>query len=121
MPSYCAACTLTMLFRGTGSGASVTDRSRSEVRVQPASVSGKTAGAFRLPPHAERAANRGKQARRFMTDATIALMAKFKPVRGRKGKPVGPPQGAVSCVILVVAGMLLVMFFMYFVMKNANG
>jgi hypothetical protein len=48
-------------------------------------------------------------------------MAKFKPVRGKKGKAVGPPQGAVSCVVLVIAGMLLVMFFMYFVMKNANG
>ena len=48
-------------------------------------------------------------------------MGKYKPVRGRKGKAVGPPQGAVSCVVLVVAGMLLVMLFMYFVMKNANG
>jgi uncharacterized integral membrane protein len=48
-------------------------------------------------------------------------MAKFKPVRGRKGKPVGAPQGAVSCVVLVVVGMLLVMLFLYFVMKNANG
>jgi len=49
-------------------------------------------------------------------------MAKFKPVRGRKGKAKGPPQGAVSCVVLVVLGMLLVMLFMYFVMRNhANG
>jgi hypothetical protein len=48
-------------------------------------------------------------------------MSKFKPARGRKGKAVGPPQGAVSCVVLVVAGMLLVMLFMFFVMKNANG
>jgi hypothetical protein len=48
-------------------------------------------------------------------------MAKFKPVRGRKHKATGPPQGAVSCVVLVVAGMLLVMLFMYFVMRNANG
>jgi hypothetical protein len=47
-------------------------------------------------------------------------MAKFKPSRGKRPKT-GPPQGAVSCVILVVAGMLLVMVFMYFVMKNANG
>jgi hypothetical protein len=49
-------------------------------------------------------------------------MGKFKPVRGRKGKAAGPPQGAVSCVVLVVVGMLLVMLFMYFVMRNnANG
>ena len=48
-------------------------------------------------------------------------MGKFKPSRGRKAKPTGPPQGAVSCVVLVVAGMLLVMLFMYFVMRNANG
>jgi hypothetical protein len=47
-------------------------------------------------------------------------MAKFKPSRGKRQKA-GPPQGAVSCVILVIAGMLLVMLFMYFVMKNANG
>ena len=55
------------------------------------------------------------------TDATIALMAKFKPARGKKAEGRGPPQGAVSCVVLVIAGMLLVMLFMYFVMKNANG
>jgi hypothetical protein len=48
-------------------------------------------------------------------------MAKFKPARGKKPKASGPPQGAVSCVVLVVAGILLVMLFMYFVMKNANG
>jgi hypothetical protein len=48
-------------------------------------------------------------------------MAKFKPARGRKTQA-GPPQGAVTCVVLVIAGMLLVMLFMYFVMKNnANG
>jgi len=48
-------------------------------------------------------------------------MAKFKPAKGRKPRSVGPPQGAVSCVVLVIAGMLLVMLFLYFVMKNANG
>jgi len=48
-------------------------------------------------------------------------MAKFKPARGKKSKAVGPPQGAVSCVVLVIVGMLLVMVFLYFVMKNANG
>jgi hypothetical protein len=47
-------------------------------------------------------------------------MAKFKPARG-KPKRTAPPPGAVSCVILILAGMLLVMLFMYFVMRNANG
>jgi hypothetical protein len=48
-------------------------------------------------------------------------MAKFRPAKGKKTRAAGPPQGAVSCVVLVVAGMLLLMLFMYFVMKNANG
>lgn len=52
--------------------------------------------------------------------ANIAVMAKFKPARG-KPKRTAPPPGAVSCVILVLAGMILVMLFMYFVMRNANG
>ena len=51
---------------------------------------------------------------------TIALMAKFKPARG-KPKRTAPPPGAVSCVILILAGMVLVMLFMYFVMRKANG
>jgi hypothetical protein len=55
-----------------------------------------------------------------MRGDTIARMAKFKPARGRKTGS-RPPQGALSCVVLIVAGMLLVMFFLYFVMKNANG
>jgi len=49
---------------------------------------------------------------------TIAVMAKFKPA---KGKPKGAraPQGAVPCVILVILGMILLMVFMYFVMKGS--
>jgi hypothetical protein len=47
-------------------------------------------------------------------------MAKFKPARGKKPRAAGPPQGAVSCVILIVAGMLLVMLFMYFVMRGSG-
>jgi hypothetical protein len=47
-------------------------------------------------------------------------MGKYKPVRG-KGKPSRVPQGGLPCVILVIVGMLLVMLFLYFVMKNANG
>ena len=52
--------------------------------------------------------------------ATIALVAKFKPAKGKKTHPVAP-QGAIPCVILVIAGMILVMLFLYFVMRNANG
>jgi hypothetical protein len=54
-----------------------------------------------------------------MHDANIAVMAKFKPARGKKSKP-GPPQGALSCVVLIVTGMLLVMLFMYFVMRSSG-
>jgi hypothetical protein len=47
-------------------------------------------------------------------------MAKFKPARGRKSsKP--RPAGALPCVIIIFAGMILVMLFLYFVLKNANG
>lgn len=46
-------------------------------------------------------------------------MAKFKPAKGKKARS-GPPQGAVSCIVLIISGMLLVMLFMYFVMSNAN-
>jgi len=54
--------------------------------------------------------------------ATIASMAKFKPVRPKK-KAAAPPPGAVPCVVLIILGMVLVMLFLYFVMKglNANG
>jgi hypothetical protein len=45
-------------------------------------------------------------------------MAKFKPARGKKARAAGPPQGAVSCVVLIVAGMLLVMLILYFAMRN---
>jgi hypothetical protein len=53
--------------------------------------------------------------------ATIALMGKFKPARGKaKGKTARPP-AALPCVVLVLVGMVLVMLFLYFVMRNANG
>jgi hypothetical protein len=47
-------------------------------------------------------------------------MAKFKPARGKKAR-IAPPQGGVPCVILIISGILLVMLFLYYVMKNANG
>jgi uncharacterized integral membrane protein len=52
---------------------------------------------------------------------TIEFMGKFKLARG-KAKATRVPQGGLPCVILVIVGMLLVMLFLYFVMKNnANG
>ena len=48
-------------------------------------------------------------------------MARFKPFKGKaKDRPV-PPQGGISCLILVIGAMFLVMFFLYYVMKNASG
>lgn len=47
-------------------------------------------------------------------------MAKFKPVR-LKSKTKAPPQGGLPCVILLIAGMVLVMLFLYYVMGHANG
>jgi hypothetical protein len=47
-------------------------------------------------------------------------MAKFKPVRAkRKAAPL--PQGGLPCVILVISGMVLLMLFIFYVMKYANG
>jgi hypothetical protein len=49
---------------------------------------------------------------------TIALMAKFRPAKG-KGRKSRAPQGGIPCVILVISAMFLVMLFLYYVMKNA--
>jgi hypothetical protein len=47
-------------------------------------------------------------------------MAKFKPVKGkRKSAPAAP--GGLPCVILLIAGLLLVMLFVYYVLSHANG
>ncbi len=45
-------------------------------------------------------------------------MGRFKPVKG-KGKTSAPNQG-VPCLIIVILGMLLVMFILYQVLKNAS-
>jgi hypothetical protein len=47
-------------------------------------------------------------------------MAKFKAARGKKKDAPRPP-AAISCVVLVLVGMVLVMVFLYEVMKHANG
>jgi hypothetical protein len=46
-------------------------------------------------------------------------MAKFKPVKG-KSKSRAATQGGLPCVILLGSGFVLVLFFLYFVMKYAN-
>lgn len=53
-------------------------------------------------------------------DGTIALMGKFKPARG-KPKASKTPPGGLPCVILLISGVILVMVFLYLVMRNANG
>jgi hypothetical protein len=50
-----------------------------------------------------------------------AFMAKFKAARGRRSSTPARPPAAVSCVVLILVGMVLVMLFMYEVMKHANG
>jgi len=46
-------------------------------------------------------------------------MAKFKPAKA-KAKGRAAPQGGLPCVILLASGFVLVLFFLYFVMKYAN-
>jgi hypothetical protein len=52
--------------------------------------------------------------------ATIALMAKFKPAKGKRKKP-ALPQGGLPCVIVVITAMALLLLFIFLVMKYANG
>jgi hypothetical protein len=47
-------------------------------------------------------------------------MAKLKPVKGKAKGPRTRPEG-VSCVILLLSAFVLFLFFLYFVLKNANG
>jgi hypothetical protein len=49
------------------------------------------------------------------------FMAKFKAARGKKKDTPTRPPAAISCVVLVLVGMVLVMLFLYEVMKHANG
>ena len=46
-------------------------------------------------------------------------MAKFKLAKA-KSKSRATPQGGLPCVILMASGFVLVLFFIYFVMKYAN-
>jgi flagellar basal body-associated protein FliL len=47
-------------------------------------------------------------------------MAKFRPARAKK-KTAPAPQGAISCVILVVLAIAGVMLLLFFVMKSSSG
>jgi hypothetical protein len=46
-------------------------------------------------------------------------MAKFKPVRAKSKSGAAAPNGGLPCVILLISGFVLVLFFVYFVMKYA--
>jgi hypothetical protein len=66
---------------------------------------------LRSPPARARKTVRQKQ------DATIALMAKFKPIRP-KPRSAPPPKAGLPCVILVILGMFLVMLILYLMMAG---
>ena len=46
-------------------------------------------------------------------------MAKFKPPRGKRTSKV-VPQGALPCVVFIIGGILLVMLFLFCVLKNSG-
>jgi hypothetical protein len=46
------------------------------------------------------------------------FMAKFR-LAGRKPKASAKPAAAVPCVVLILAGLALVMLFLWFVLKNS--
>lgn len=47
-------------------------------------------------------------------------MGKFKPARPGKKKASTAPPGGVACVVVLLVGMVLVMLFMYWVLKSAH-
>jgi hypothetical protein len=47
-------------------------------------------------------------------------MAKYKLARG-KTKAASRPQAALPCVVFIILAMFLVMFILYYGLKNANG
>jgi hypothetical protein len=83
-------------------------------------ISGRGAGARRHAARASAQARRNR-GRIISHDATIGVMAKFRPVRAN-AKKATRPQGAAGCVILILLIMVGVMVFLFLVMKsNANG
>ena len=100
-------------------GSSLTD-----VRCHAPIASSKTSGIGAAPcRHAARATAHASRnwGRLISHDATIGVMAKFRPIRAN-AKKTSRPQGAAGCVILILLIMVGVMVFLYLVMKsNANG
>jgi hypothetical protein len=47
-------------------------------------------------------------------------VAKVKPVRKKAKAPAARP-GGVGCIVLLAIAFALFMFFLYFVLKHANG
>jgi hypothetical protein len=47
-------------------------------------------------------------------------MAKIKLAKGKPKRSRLRPEG-VSCLVLIVSGLVLSLLFVYFVLKNANG
>jgi hypothetical protein len=47
-------------------------------------------------------------------------MAKFKLAKAKSSKSRASMQGGLPCMILLGSGFVLVLFFLYFVMKYAN-
>jgi hypothetical protein len=47
-------------------------------------------------------------------------VAKYKPARA-KSKSSAVPRGGLPCVILVFSGFALILLFLFFVLKYANG
>jgi hypothetical protein len=46
-------------------------------------------------------------------------MAKFKPPMGKKGSKV-VPQGALPCVVFIIGGMLLLLLFLFLVLRSSG-
>src|SRR5664279_1491081 len=102
---------------GTKSGGRDGGSSRTEVRCQAPATSVKRSG---MGACARRHEPRESAQTRIISrcivshDATIGVMAKFRPVRAN-AKKTPRPQGATGCVILILAIMVGVMVFLYLV------
>jgi hypothetical protein len=46
-------------------------------------------------------------------------MAKFKPPRGKRTTKAVPP-GALPCVVVIIGGILLLMLFLFLVLKGSG-
>jgi hypothetical protein len=46
-------------------------------------------------------------------------MAKFKPPRGKRGRK-GVPQGALPCVVIIIGGLVLLLLFMFLVLRSSG-